>query len=219
MERKISLTAAELYFLGRLMQAKYIDYSYISMMNDIERNYRFAESKALDSLEKKSIISEDFGGDVSVEEDYKKLFDPVFFGRSVASAELLIPIESGNCSFNKFHYKDGRLTLANITRKRIVFSEYDKRSLESFLLSIAGNLSEDKEPASPDEDIVTSPDRVILLKYTSFGEESMVIQLNIYKKRLYIIKDKGSYEPISISQYIGLGTLILGGELNGTEEH
>lgn len=35
MDNEIVLSAKELYYLGKLMQARYIDYSYIAAMDDV----------------------------------------------------------------------------------------------------------------------------------------------------------------------------------------
>lgn len=39
MDNEIVLSAKELYYLGKLMQARYIDYSYIAAMDDVGKNY------------------------------------------------------------------------------------------------------------------------------------------------------------------------------------
>ena len=39
MSLKLNLHPEELFMLGELMDAKYIDYSYISEMHEIQKNY------------------------------------------------------------------------------------------------------------------------------------------------------------------------------------
>ena len=46
MDNEIVLSAKELYYLGKLMQARYIDYSYIAAMDDVGKNYSVFESES-----------------------------------------------------------------------------------------------------------------------------------------------------------------------------
>ena len=73
MENAIKLTAEELYYLGGQMQAKYIDYDYISAMGDIQKNYRMYESNAVDGLAGKGLIEEDFSGEITVSVSIEEL--------------------------------------------------------------------------------------------------------------------------------------------------
>lgn len=88
MENAIKLTAEELYYLGGQMQAKYIDYDYISAMGDIQKNYRMYESNAVDGLAGKGLIEEDFSGEITVSVSIEELLSPVFFGDFEAEIDI-----------------------------------------------------------------------------------------------------------------------------------
>ena len=75
------ITPVELYFLGVLLDAKYIDYQYISEMPDIQNNYQVTEQKTLEQLEKRNMIEQDFDGTVTVNEELSSLLAPVFLDR------------------------------------------------------------------------------------------------------------------------------------------
>mgnify|MGYP000429586944 CR=1 FL=1 len=83
MENAIKLTAEELYYLGGLMQAKYIDYDYISAMGDIQKNYRMYESNAVDGLAGKGLIEEDFSGEITVSVSIEELLIILVYSRII----------------------------------------------------------------------------------------------------------------------------------------
>lgn len=76
----IQVTPEELYFLGRIMKAKYIDYSYYAAMKDIQKQFDICERKALSGLGEKNLIDESFSGEIEVPEEVSSLMYPVFFG-------------------------------------------------------------------------------------------------------------------------------------------
>ena len=49
-ENEITLSPEELYYLGSVLQAKYIDYAYVAAMDDIGQNYALFESEAKESV-------------------------------------------------------------------------------------------------------------------------------------------------------------------------
>ena len=56
MKEEVQVTPEELYYLGKCMQAKFIDYAYIAAMNDIQQNYTLQEQRSLETLEEKELI-------------------------------------------------------------------------------------------------------------------------------------------------------------------
>ena len=77
---QIQLTPEELFFLGRLMDAKYIDYDYYAAMGDIQKQFDVREREALSGLEEKGAIEESFSGEIEISEEAAALMRPVFFG-------------------------------------------------------------------------------------------------------------------------------------------
>ena len=73
------ITPLELYFLGVLLDAKYIDYQYVSAMPDIQNNYLVNEQRTMEQLEKRGLIEQDFDGTVTVNDELAYLMKPVFF--------------------------------------------------------------------------------------------------------------------------------------------
>ena len=86
MDNEIVLSAKELYYLGKLMQARYIDYSYIAAMDDVGKNYSVFESESEKSLSDKGCIEEDFA----------------FQGRSRRSSGKCRMLENVECRIGKW---------------------------------------------------------------------------------------------------------------------
>lgn len=97
MDNEIVLSAKELYYLGKLMQARYIDYSYIAAMDDVGKNYSVFESESEKSLSDKGCIEEDFAGEKEVNPVLECLLEPVFFGERRSVGKRLYR-RGGACS-------------------------------------------------------------------------------------------------------------------------
>lgn len=93
------LTPVELYFLGVLMDAEYIDYEYISSIPEIYDNYRVIEQNTLDRLEEKNLIEQDFDGTITVNDQLEDLLKPVFFG--LVECKVLTTWSEGNLHVGK----------------------------------------------------------------------------------------------------------------------
>ncbi len=88
MEKEIILTPEELYYLGTLLQAKYIDYAYVAAMDDIGQNYKLFEKETGAALVSKGILLEDFSGNTEISEAAAGLLRPIFFGETETSIDI-----------------------------------------------------------------------------------------------------------------------------------
>ena len=88
------LTPVELFFLGVLMDAEYIDYEYITSIPEITDNYRIIEQQTLDRLEDKQLIEQEFDGSVTIDEQFQNMLKPVFFG--LVESRVLTTWSEGN---------------------------------------------------------------------------------------------------------------------------
>lgn len=122
---EVRLTARELYFLGKYMEAVFIDYDYIAAMPDIEKNYTLHEQQALESLEEKEVIEEDFSGNVDIPEEVIWLFEPVFFGRKESKLN--------NGELIRFHILGSRITMSKPDQDDFVFSRVVDEDMDEFL--------------------------------------------------------------------------------------
>lgn len=125
MGKEVLLTAKEVYFLAKYMEAVFIDYDYIAAMPDIQKNYTLNEQQALENLENKEVIEEDFSGNVEIPEEIIRLFEPVFFGRKESKLN--------NGELIRFHILGSRITMSRPDQEDFIFSMVVDDDLEEFL--------------------------------------------------------------------------------------
>ena len=77
---ELILTYEQLYFLGEILKAKYIDYRYIKAMQDIQKQYIYLKNKNISELLGAGVLQEDFSGNLKVLPVYEALLSPIFFG-------------------------------------------------------------------------------------------------------------------------------------------
>lgn len=125
MKKELKLTPVELFFLGAQMNAKYIDYNYIAAMPDIQKRYALHEQRALEALEERGILEEDFSGNVELDEEIQELLKPVFFGE----VESRLDAEQ---SYN-IHLHNGKITLAIMEEDGITFFRASEEDVQKLL--------------------------------------------------------------------------------------
>ena len=123
----IELSARELFFLGKALNAKYMDYAYIMMMQDIQMNFDVNENESLESLTEKGYAEMDFSGDIEVDPQVEELMKPVFFGE----IECLI---KKNDKQIRVHQIDDRMISSILNDDgNLVFNKISDPDLEEYL--------------------------------------------------------------------------------------
>lgn len=171
MENAIKLTAEELYYLGGQMQAKYIDYDYISAMGDIQKNYRMYESNAVDGLAGKGLIEEDFSGEITVSVSIEELLSPVFFGDFEAEIDIC-GVQEDSRKIVKLHTDQDKTTLVELDENQLVLKKMQGNDVVEYGKDIFGFLKDETdENIEFDEQKVSE---IYILKNTVIGGESDV---------------------------------------------
>ncbi len=111
MNNEISITADELFFLGKLMNAKYIDYAYIVCMNDSADDFNIREKAVKQGLIKKELVFESFSGKTDVDESLTEILLPVFYGKKETSLNICTIQEQAKADIFKFHFFNDNITL------------------------------------------------------------------------------------------------------------
>ena len=125
MGQSITVTARELYFIGKYLHAKYIDYTYIALLPDIQRRYPLHEQQALESLEEKEILEEDFSGNIEIAEEAEEFFHPLFFGET----EYVL----NNGEEYRIHRDGKKMLVGQIKEEEIQFTVMKDPELERLL--------------------------------------------------------------------------------------
>lgn len=136
MREEISVTPEELYFLGKLLKAKYIDYDYIKAMGDIGQFSAVAKQKAYDRLEKNKYIEEEFSGEVNIAEDVRAIVDPLFFGEFESSINVAEIGEKAEVFTYRLHRSGAKMSLAVFAESGITIRLIDDDLLRSLIVSL-----------------------------------------------------------------------------------
>lgn len=182
METKLVLTPMQFFYLGSLLDASYIDYSYVSAIESFEESFKLLENEIVTELIQKGVVSEDFSGNKVIDEDYIELLSPVFSGNK--------EIELSECSFLepslfkcfKFHYSDKGITCICPKDDSFEVSSVSSDMINALINEISSNFK--NEEAGSDclniDDIEVSG--LLSVKFYGLNTESIV--------RNYIISDR-----------------------------
>lgn len=110
MTKEILISPKELYYLGSLLQASYIDYAYVAAMEDIGSNYELFEKESSAQLVKKGILIEDFSGNMQVSDVALTLLKPIFFGTVETALDVCSLGETSTVDVSKYHFYEGQIT-------------------------------------------------------------------------------------------------------------
>ena len=87
-ESKVIVSPGELYVVGRILNAKYIDYAYVAAVQDIGASFELFEKETTDKLVSMGILEGDFFGSVTPKAETVGLFTPVFFGNLETTLDI-----------------------------------------------------------------------------------------------------------------------------------
>ena len=176
---KVVLSADDLFFLSKIMKAKYLDYGYVAMVEDLSHRLAMKEARAMDNLSSKGLVFEDFTGDLEIEDLAKELFEPIFFG--TFESELIVE-DSISFQHYKYHVLDGRYVEVAINGKELTVQNIEKEDI--LMRSPYSEELDNKQilPKNYFENVQV--EGIAILKRLKIGGSSAVIQL---------INDSGIY--------------------------
>lgn len=161
----VTIKPEELYFLGEMMQAKYIDYDYIAAMADIGQGYAAEKASVIRELGKKGMIEETLRGDVRVSADLQKLLRPVFFAGTENTLHILTLKPERSVTIRRFHVLDGTMTMVRMGHKQLKLAAVTEADIRALLRAELGSFR--KEGGS--EVLLNAVDRVIRVSSSRVG--------------------------------------------------
>ena len=204
MKKEIILTPKELYFMGALLQADYMDYAYVAAMGDIRQRREIYESESREGLVKKGVLTEDFSGGLEVDEGSQKILEPVFFGRLESSVETILSggEERKTLPGRRFHFYEGQVTTTRMGEEGIRLEAVDPGWIRAWLRRLAPQGEEGGQKEVPFEAIDREKvSRVIAVKSTRIGERAAV---EIYVEaggRMFCEKTGGRAQALTREQF------------------
>ncbi len=173
MDKEMILTPEELYYMGRFLQAKYIDYAYVAAMGDIGHNFAMFEKETGNSLVASGILTEDFAGNIEIDQKALAVLKPIFFGESETSLDICSISEKSSVSVCKFHFYDGAITMVTGFEGKLLIKAVDQTEIKALVEKV---LPQDYSAQAGDvieltEKTVT---RFIAVKSIFVGKKSVV---------------------------------------------
>lgn len=160
MLEKVSLTFEQLFFLGEMMNAEYIDYRYIESMKDIEQRYSFLKNTSTAELVEKNLVEEDFFGEVTVKPELAELLEPIFFGKTESTIDVVAIDEDTVSATSLLHFYEQKITLVSIINDKIEVSSITNEQVTDLVVELFPDSQCDVTNAVYDSDKVNKVIRV-----------------------------------------------------------
>lgn len=206
MEQEIRVTPEELYYLGGLMDAKYIDYEYVAAMGDIQINPSMYQSKVKAALAGKGMLEEDFSGNMELSQVVKESMAPIFFGEFESSMDICILGEEERTENIKYHFYENRIV-------RVVREENDwdirienPEGLEREIKKWIPKTDVKEQNAVFDSENVS---QIIVIKHVEIGEESIVKVYFLCGDVFFSENEKDEVVPVEWKTVVGEAVRIL----------
>lgn len=176
----VTIKPEELYFLGELMQAQYINYDYIAAMPDISQAYAAEKTSAIRSLGKQGLVSESLRGGIRVSNDLQKILRPVFFAKTENAVHILTLKPEQSVEVLRFSVLDGSMTMVQMTQKQIKLMSVTEADLREVLRTkLECFLKKDNKPL---DNVV---EQIIQVSSSRVGVGM--------QKKTYLLQDGGCY--------------------------
>lgn len=214
MVNEFILSPEELYFLGGLLQAKYIDYAYIAAMDDIQQNTALIKKETISGMVKRNLVEEDFSGELEVNQTLKDILEPIFFGIKESSLDVCNLGDVKRVDIYKFHFLDNKITMVTGKDKQLYIKNVTENMFSNLLSQILPNSYEMDNSVlnNLDHSLIT---RLFAIKSAQVNENSVVrIYIEIGNK-LYYEKAPEVLSTISKEDFINKAVAILRGEKHG----
>lgn len=200
MTKEIVLTPEQLYFMGRLLQAKYIDYAYVAAMNDINQNFALFETEAKAALVSAGVLMEDFGGNVEVDPAVLSVLKPIFFGETETSIDICSIGETNTVAVYKYHFHDGAVTMVTGEKGKLVIKNADQIAIREKVESLIS------ETYNAESQVVETVDKAHITRFIAFkqirvGMTSMV-KTYIESDGVFYQEKEESIESVTRTQFV-----------------
>lgn len=136
MIKELTLSMEEIYYLGKLLGGKHINYRYIAAMPDISQNPKEHMQKCRNSLCDKGVLCENLWGDLEVDTGIKEFISPVFFGSFEASIEVVCLENPKQVESMYFHRNSKNCLISVENGQQVSFSLADDETLGNIVFAL-----------------------------------------------------------------------------------
>ena len=197
MKEKLILTPEQLFFLGTVMGAEYINYDYIAAMGEVQRNYSRTHRKCMDDLARAGLLRERLSGEVVLRPMPRKLLHPVFFEKKESSIEIFTLGKEKKRELIRFHWSEESITEVRQTADQFVFVPSSRDQMEALILELVRGV---ERPMRMGAFLGESVTRIITAKRATVGEESTGVVLFEMFGSLYTMDEDETLHALPASQ-------------------
>ena len=170
---RLVLATDQLLALAYILNAKYLDFYYISAVNKTEDSelWLSENKKQLVAL---GILVEDFSGNMSIHPEAELLLKPLFFSTKESSLDINIFGDSEENIGYRFHFLDGKITMTKAIEEGLEVSEVSRKDIQIIVSDI---LPTTYSVSSTEVDVtldVSEVSRVFIVKNTEMKVKSLV---------------------------------------------
>lgn len=213
MIKELQLTPEELFYLGKLYDGEYLNYSYLQAMEDIGNNKRSFKNRCKEKLLEKGAIQENLLGDIVFNEEIKEFLTPVYFGKFAAVIELYEMAEKQTRKILNLHFHQGKYLMVYQNKEGFHVNEVTEGDLQQLIMAL---MPEKYNESVPPTELQVSDEtlrRVLVIKNTRIGETSVVKFFYDYDSYLCEKKEDGSIYVLSPKEFFDKAfTCLKGGE-------
>ena len=197
MKERLILTPEQLFFLGTVMGAEYINYDYIAAMGEVQRNYTRTHRKCMDDLARAGLLRERLSGEVALRPIPRQLLHPVFFGKKESSIEIFTLGKEKKYELIRFHWSEDSITEVWQNADQFVFVPSSQDQMEALILGLIRGAERPMRVGALLEESVT---RIITAKRATVGEESTGVVLFEIFGSLHTMDEDETLHAVPASQ-------------------
>lgn len=211
MINELVLSAEELFFLGKLMNGKHLNYQYVAAMEDIQRNQAEYEQRCRNHLCDKGILHENLWGDMEIDKDVVQFLKPVYEGDFEASVEVIHTGENATIQTVLLHSVDEKCLMSIQSNRKIKLSRANKEKIDSLIFALMPD-GYNRRP-KPDYDCFKNMKirKMIIFKNISIGKNASAGVFYDCNGWLCEQTTEGQYLVLSPKQFYEKASLLLKG--------
>lgn len=193
----LTLTPEQLFFLGILMDAQYIDYAYIASLQEIRRNYTRTRRKCLSELAEAGVLRERLSGEITLRPGPKQLLSNLFFGKDQSSLEVYTLGKKMSHSVFRFHRLGDAVTRVSTEDGRLTLSQSSPEEMEQLVSALVRGTEQPMSVIAIEKGAVT---RMITAKHATVDVGSTGCVLFEQPGGLYTVDENGKPVALPASQ-------------------
>lgn len=145
---RLVLTADQIYALAYILDAKYLDYYYMSLANRGNDNKLWL-SEITKQLVSQGVLVEDFSGDTSIDPEIEEIVKPLYFSDKESSLDINIFGDNEENIGYRFHFLDDKMTMTKLVEDGFEIIDASPDDIQKIVSAILpANYSAESEKAN-----------------------------------------------------------------------